>query len=161
MKKVFVILSFFIGNMLSAQSHMFLRVFNETGKKIHKGYLRAITDSTLTISLRHTTYEIPVHRISTVKLRRSFGHTVIMTSLISAGSFAILGAASADPNAWIFAYTAGEGALTGFLFGAAAGVLPGSILAGARQRKQFKIYQSRENWKKAKPALLSYLTGSQ
>lgn len=107
------------------------------------------------------TYEIPVHRISTVKLRRSFGHTVIMTSLISAGSFAILGAASADPNAWLFAYTAGEGALTGFLFGAAAGVLPGSILAGARQRKQFKIYQSRENWMKAKPALLSYLTGSQ
>ncbi len=140
-----------------SQSKTFVRIFDETGKKTHKGYLIQTSDSSLTLSTNEKAYEIPITKVATIKLRRSFGRTVLLTSLLVGGSFAILGAASADPYAYWFAYSAGEGALAGFIFGAAPGALIGSIIAGTRDRPVFKVNMKVEQWMHVNPLLKSYL----
>ena len=101
--------------------------------------------------------EIPVSQISILKLRRSFGHTVLITSLITAGTLAILGAATADPDAWIFGYTAAEGIASGLISGALIGGAAGSIIAGTRNRPVIKVDRKIENWPVARDALRIYL----
>ena len=91
-----------------------------------------------------------------IKLRRSFGHTVLITSLIAGGTLAIAGAASADPDAWIFGYTVAEGLVAGFATGVATGAVVGSIISGTRNRPVFKIYKSQQNWQRVKEVLKRY-----
>lgn len=157
MKSLFISFSLLTVMTAQSQSKTFVRIFDDAGKKTHKGFLVQTSDSSLTLSTNETTYEIPISKIATIKLRRSFGHTVLLTSLIVGGSFAILGAATADPDAWILGYTAGEGALGGFILGAASGALAGSIVAGTRNRPIFEVNRNRERWMKAKSLLNSYL----
>lgn len=175
MKSLFITVSLFIVTSVQAQTKTLVRVFDEAGNKIYKGYLIQALDSSLVLvkskgypllktlenqldlSKNMKTYEIPITKIAIIKLRRSFGHTVLISSLVLGASFAIFGAATADPSAWLFSYTAGEGALAGFIFGAASGALTGSIIAGTRSRPVFKINRSQERWIKAKSILKSYL----
>lgn len=144
---------------ISAQSQKktFIRIFNETGKKTYKGFLMAASDSSLTILNGEKTSEIPVSQITTIKLRRSFGHTVLVTTLILGTSIAILGIATADPSAGFIAYTAGEGALAGLAFGGGLGVVTGSIIASLRDRPAFKVNMKQEQWMKVKGLLKKYL----
>lgn len=141
----------------SSQLKIFVRIFDNNGNKTHKGFLLRTSDSSLTLSSYKNSFEIPIDKIGSIKLRRSFGHTVLITSLITAGSFAVLGAASANPNAWIFAYTAGEGARAGFLFGAGTGAFWGTIISGIRKRPVFKINGSLEQWKKTQSVWNFYI----
>lgn len=135
----------------------FVRIFDATGKKIYSGFLTETTDHSIFIIQKEKSVEVPVSQIAMIKLRRSFGHTVLITSLIGGVAFAIVGAASADPNALIFGYTAGEGIAAGLLFGVPAGAAVGSIIAGTRNRPIFKINQNQADWLKARPVIDSYL----
>lgn len=179
MKSLLISVSLFIVTAAQSQTKTFVRIFDEAGKKIYKGYLIQTLDSSLvllkskdypllktlenhlTLSKNDTkTYEIPITKIASIKLRRSFGHTVLMTSLIAAGSFAILGAVSTlattdDPTGIVL-----DSPALGFIFIAASGAsgaLTGSIIAGTRSRPVFKINRSQERWIKAKSILKSYL----
>ncbi|HEX7905308.1 MAG TPA: hypothetical protein VF487_15655 [Chitinophagaceae bacterium] len=140
-----------------AQQGTFVRVYNEAGQKTHKGYLLQITDTSLTISLNEENIEVPVSQITTIKLRRSFGHTLGITMLIGAGSMAILGAATADPDAWIFGYTVAEGVAAGLIFGSATGAAAGAVIAGSKHRPVFKINRNPENWNTVRKTLRVYL----
>lgn len=155
------ILFLFIITAAGAQKRTFVRVYDEVGKKIYRGFLHGLSDSSLTITdASKSRVEIPVTSVTTLRLRRSFGHTVLITSLIAGGTLAIMGAASADPDAWIFAYSAGEGAMMGLLTGVAMGAAAGSIVSGTRNRPVFKIDRNEENWKKVKVVLDRYLPPS-
>jgi len=176
MKSLFISVSLFIVTAAQSQMKTFVRIFDENGNKIHKGYLIQTLDSSLVLlkskdypllktlgnhlalSKNTKTYEIPITKIATIKLRRSFGHTVLLTTLIAGGSFAIFGAATADPTAWLFAYTAGEGALAGFILGTVPGAMAGSIIAGTRSRPVFNVNMKQEQWMKVKAVLKSYLS---
>lgn len=140
-----------------SQKTIFLRVFDETGKKIQKGFLRNVSDSSLTIQNGEKITEVPVSKISVIKVKRSFGHTVAVSSGIGAAGFSIFGAATADPDAWVLGYTAGEGAAAGFIFGALAGVTAGSIIAATNKKPVLKINMNQAEWMKAKSALSYYL----
>ena len=141
-----------------AQKKMFIRVFNEEGKKTHKGFIHEVSDSSLTLSTEQKgLLTIPISQITTLKLKRSFGHVVLITTAITAGSAAVLGAASADPDAWIFAYTAGEGIAMGLLAGSAAGIALGSVISGTINRPVFNIGKKIENWNVAKDVLTTYV----
>jgi len=141
----------------NSQKTIFLRVYNETGKKIQNGFLRSVSDSSLTIQNSGITTEVPASKISMIKVKRSFGHTVAISSGIGAAGFAIFGAATADPDAWIFGYTAGEGAAAGFIFGALAGATVGSIIGATNKRPVLRINMSQKEWMKARSALSYYL----
>ena len=138
-----------------SQETIFIRVFDESGKKIHKGSLSSVSDSSLTIRNREKMTEVPVSKISVIKIKRSFGHTVAISSGIGAAGFSILvGAASADPDAWL---TAGEGAAAGFVFGALAGATVGTIIALSNKKPVLDINMNQQDWMKAKSALSFYL----
>ena len=141
----------------NSQKTIFLRVFDETGKKIESGSLRSVSDSSLTIQAGEKITEVPVSKISVIKVKRSFGHTVAISSGIGAVGFAIFGAATADPDAWIYGYTAGEGAAAGFIFGAIAGATVGSIIGATNKRPVLQINMNQEKWMKARSALSYYL----
>jgi len=141
----------------NSQKTIFLRVFDETGKKIQKGFLRSVSDSSLTIQNGEKITEVPVSNISVIKVKRSFGHTVAISSGIGAAGFSIFGAATADPEAWIYGYTAGEGAAAGFIFGAFAGAAVGSIIAATSKKPVLQINMNQKEWMKAKSALSYYL----
>ena len=141
----------------NSQKTIFLRVFDETGKKIESGFLRSVSDSSLTIQNGEKMTEVLASKISVIKVKRSFGHTVAISSGIGAGGFAIFGAATADPEAWIYGYTAAEGAAMGFIFGAITGAAVGSIIGAANKRPVLQITMNQEKWMKAKSALSYYL----
>ncbi len=141
----------------SAQKKMFVRVFDENWKRTHKGFLQQMTDSSVSLKQYGETVEIPVEKIGMIKLKRSGGHTVLMSSLIVGGAAAIFGAISADPDAWIFGYSAVEGFGFGLGFGAAAGAIPGGIIAGTQRKPFFIIDKSREKWAVAKNVLQRFL----
>lgn len=141
----------------NSQKTIFLRVFDATGKKIQNGFLRSVSDSSLTIQSAGKITEVPVSNISMIKVKRSFGHTVAISSGIGAAGFAIFGAATADPEAWVFGYTAGEGAAAGFIVGALAGATVGSIIGATSKKPVLQINMNHGEWMKAKSALSYYL----
>ena len=141
----------------NSQKTIFLRVYDETGKKIQKGSLRSVSDSSLTIESGGKITEVPASKISVIKVKRSFGHTVAISSGIGAAGFAIFGAATADPDAWVLGYTAGEGAAVGFIFGALAGATVGSIIGATSKKPVLRINMDHKEWMKARSALSYYL----
>ena len=140
-----------------SQKGTFVRVFDEKGKKTHKGHLVNTSDSSLIIAANNGTVEIPVTLITSIKLRRSFGHTVLWTSLAVGGAMAIGGAASADPDAWIFPYSAAEGAFAGMVVGSIAGGTIGSIVSGTRKRPEILVNRKLTNWPDVRAFLKSYM----
>jgi hypothetical protein len=155
---LFLLLITAVATISQGQKRTFLRIFNEEGKKTEKGFLTALSASGLTILTEEKKEVIvPITEIHTIKLKRSFGHTVMITSLIAAGACGILGAASADPDAWIFGYSAAEGALMGITAGAAGGIALGSIISGTINRPVFNVQKNPENWNKVRDVLTRYL----
>lgn len=140
-----------------SQKKTFVRVFDENGKKIQKGFLVATTDSSLTLQLGEKFSEIPINRVSVLKLGRSIGNTILISSLLFGTAFAIAGAVSADPSDLILTYTASEGAAAGFLGGTALGVLTGSLFYPFNKRPEFKVNQQLIEWVKIKDLLQEYL----
>src|SRR5688572_4398251 len=144
MKSLLTICMFlFLGIAAQSQTKTFVRIFDENGKKTHKGYIMNSSDSSLTINLNKETFEIPANQITVIKLKRSFGHTVLITTLISGTSWAIFGAA----------YALAEGALAGLIVGGAEGVATGSFIAGMRNRPVFNVNRKHEQWIKVKDLL--------
>ena len=74
---------------------------------------------------------------------------------------ALFGIVTADPDAWVFGYTAGEGAIAGLIFGAGTGVVAGSVIAGTRNRPVFNINMNPEQWMKARILLKPYIPVSE
>ena len=142
-----------------SQKTIFIRVFDESGKKIHKGFLSQVSDTSLTIRNGEKKLEVPVSKISGIKIKRSFGHTVLISSLIGAAGFSIFGAATAEPDAW-FSYSVGEGAAAGFIVGALTGGAVGSIVAATNKKPILQINMDQKEWIKAKSALSYYLETS-
>jgi hypothetical protein len=126
MKKVFTLLFLIsVSWKLAAQEAIFIRVYDVDGRKIGKGKVLAVTDTSLQLKVRGTdTVDLSVANIGRIQTRRSAGHNVLIGSLIGAGLFSIVGAATADPDAWILGYTAAEGAA----LGASVGVIPGAVI---------------------------------
>ncbi|HLG38023.1 MAG TPA: hypothetical protein VI461_00095 [Chitinophagaceae bacterium] len=139
-----------------SQTKTFIRIFDETGRKINKGFLTDVSDSSLTIFFEKKTIQVPVSRIANIKLRRSWGHTILVTSAILAGAGAIIGIASADTDTWI-GWTPGEGAIGGLALGAWSGTFWGTLIGGTRNRPEFKVDMKAEQWLKVKELLKPYL----
>ena len=131
-----------------AKTHnVFLRVYNLEGKKISKGSVIFINDTLLALKDSSDKTAISMKDIGYIKTKRSAGHNILIGSAIGTATGAILGAASADPDAWIFGYTAAEGA-TGFgLAGALGGAAIGGISIAFKNSKTFTINGDQQRWK--------------
>lgn len=159
MKRLFIYLIFIIFCcQVGAQKNLFVRVYNLDEKKINKGQVLSITDSSLHLKSKGVnTVIFPIISIGKVKTKHSPGHHILIGSSVAASSMAILGAASADPDAAIFGYTAGEGAGAGALLGAPLGAVIGGIIYLFKKPKTFVINADKEKWKTFQSFILEHV----
>lgn len=144
---IFTSLSMYCQNQ-TKENKMFVRVFDFEGKKMAKGYIIAANDSALELSRSNESKTISLKNINYIKTKRSAGSNVLMGSIIGAGTLGILGAATADPDAWIFGYTAAEGALGFGLLGAVGGGAIGGITSVFKKTKTISIEGNNEKWRR-------------
>jgi len=125
---------------------LFVRVFDFEGKKIGKGYVAKVTDSTLELSRSNEYLSISLKDINYIKTKRSTGSNALIGSIAGATTLGVLGAATADPDAWIFGYTAAEGASAFGLVGAIGGGAIGGLTSVFKNSKTIKIEGDKEKW---------------
>src|SRR4051812_24827472 len=120
---VFLVL---LSHNIYSQKSIFVRVYDLTGKKVNKGHLLTITDTSLQVKGK-SFVDIPVRSIGSIKTKHLVGNNLLVGSTIGVFSMAIIGAASAEPDAEILGYTAGEGAAAGALIGLPIGAAIGGL----------------------------------
>jgi len=156
---IFVITLIFSVNVYAQNrfenTNVFVRVYDSLGKKISKGKILSISDTSLQLNRKGESLEILVSSIAAIKTKRSAGNNVLVGATIGATSMAILGAATADPDAWILGYTAGEGAGAGALLGGTAGAAIGGITILFKNSKSYEINGDMEKWKAFKEMILN------
>lgn len=82
MKYLLVIISLFLFVKISAQeSNVFIRTYNNQGKKIARGKVLKITDSTLILKKRGKSLIISSKDISYLKIKRSHGHAALIGAI--------------------------------------------------------------------------------
>ena len=138
-------------NLFSQEStrtkKLFVRVYDLEGKKIGKGHIVSLADSILQLKRGAKSVQFNVKDIGIIKTKRSAGHNILIGTAIGATTFAILGAASADPDAWIFAYTAAEGAAAGALVGSLGGAAIGGASVAFKKSLTYPIDGNMDKWK--------------
>ena len=157
-KVIIVFLSLFFGTNMYSQNNlkdkkMFVRVFNHEGKKIGRGYVAVATDSTLELTRSMEYAIISLKDIDYLKTKRSTGNNMLIGSIAGATTMGILGAATADPDAWIFSYTPAEGAAAGIVIGGLGGGILGGISSVFKSSMIFEINGNKEKWELFKTAI--------
>ena len=94
---------------------LFVRIYNLDGDKMNKGKVLTVNDTIIQLLKNKETVNIDMRTIGLIKTKRSAGNNVLIGSLIGLTIGAIVGVASADPDALIFGYSASEGG-TGGIF---------------------------------------------
>ena len=150
-KSVMLILALLFSINVIAQKevkkdYMFVRVYNLEGKKINKGIVFTVTDTTLQLKRNGRHENILFSNIGLIKTKHSEGHNVLMGSVIGASSMALIGAASADPDAFL-GWTAGEGAAAGGVIGGISGAAIGGITILFKNSKSYLINGDLSKWK--------------
>lgn len=129
------------------EKKLFVRVYNLEGKKIGKGHVNFVNDTLLGLKKNSKFLQFNVNDIGIIKTKRSAGHNILIGAAIGATTFAILGAASADPDAWIFGYTAAEGAAVGALGGALGGAAVGGASVAFKNSMTYPINGNIDKWR--------------
>jgi hypothetical protein len=156
MKRLFIFLLFIsVCYLLSAQKSSFVRAYNLNGRKIDRGNVVAATDTSLQIKGKEgDTVNLSISGISKLKTKRSAGHNLLIGAVAGAGAAGILGAATAQPDAFMFAYTAGEGAAAGAVLGLPLGAAIGGISLLFKKSNALIINGDIEKWKAVRSELL-------
>ena len=87
---IFLIFLFFSVHTIHAQKTSFLRIYNSKGKKISKGRIFQLSDTSITLTRKNRFVETPVAEINTIKSKRTTGHRILITTLSVVSVVAIL-----------------------------------------------------------------------
>ena len=148
-----VCISSFAQNELN-EKLLFVRVYDFNDEKISKGKVLMVTDSTLHLNTSNGIHILPISTIHTIKTKRSGGNNILTGATIGLFSGAVLGATTADPDAW-FGYTAAEGATGIGIFGAIVGSAVGGITIAFKNSTTFVINGKIEHWQLIKNYLVT------
>ena len=147
MRTLVFILLVFVSFNVCAQKPVFVRVYDLTGKRIYGGHVFNVSDSSLELKINGLQKNIAVSNIGYIKTKRSGAHNVFIGSMIGAGVVAIAGAASAQPDATWFAYSAGDGALVGIILGLPVGAALGALSIPLKNSKTYLVNGDLVKWK--------------
>jgi hypothetical protein len=128
------------------QEHSFVRVYDLKGKKISKGFILSITDTSLHLNRNKVAVNIPVNNIGSIKTRRSAGNNILFSAVIGASAAAILGVATSSSDPEGFEHSAGEGAVIGVIAGATTGAVVGGIAILLKNSKTYEIKGNEALW---------------
>ncbi len=151
MKTLFLAIVLIFSNQSYAQEkteidNLFVRVYNLQGQKINKGKVHAVTNESIQIEGKKGPVNLDVASIGLIKTKRSAGNNILIGSAMGATVMAILGASSADPDAWLFD-TAAEGAAAGVIVGLPMGAAAGGLTTIFKKSKSYAIDGDLLKWK--------------
>jgi len=128
----------------------FVRVYDLNGKKISKGRIVSVTDTSLITGPREKPVNIGVSKIGFIKTKRSVGNNIFWGAAIGTGFGAISGFATGGEGEW---WGQGEGAGGfGLIFGAmGAGI--GAITAIFKKSNTYPIEGEPTKWKAFRKAM--------
>lgn len=146
---VFVISLILCANVLAQNettSHnVFVRVYNLQNKKIGKGKILAITDSSIQLIRNKKIKKISVVDIGVIKTKWSDGHNILIGTAVGA---TIIGIAVASDTNEDNAFFSVEGdILAGAIFGGTAGATIGGITCLFKNSATYEINADMEKWK--------------
>ena len=158
MKNLFFAIALILSINISAQkgtekTNVFVRVYDLQGKKMDKGKILSISETSLHLNRKEESVEIPVINIGSIKTKRSEGHNVLIGAATGATTFAVFGAATAEPDTFL-GYTAAEGAVGGALIGGVAGAVIGGITSLFKNSKTYEINGDKEKWEAFKQMII-------
>jgi len=132
MKYAIYILFLFLSINLTAQNeivdaNIFIRIYNQDGKKINKGTIKSIFESSIELYLRGKTISVPLEKIGKIKTKRSGGNNVAKGALIGGGTFALFGLLSGDDDPGIISFSSTDKGAVGLIGGSVIGAGIGGI----------------------------------
>lgn len=144
MKNLFFAIALLLSISISAQegtekANVFVRVYDLQGEKISKGNILSISDTLLQLKGKREPIKIAVRSIGSIKTKHSGGNNILIGAVSGGVFMAIIGAATADPDAFILGYTASEGAALGVFLGAPIGAAIGGITVLLKKSRSFEI----------------------
>ncbi len=129
------------------KNKVFVRVYDLQGKKIGKGTIHSISGTAIRLTRNGESMNTPVSRIGMIRTKRSAGNNVLVGTLVGATAIAIFGIATADPDADLLGYSAGEGAAGGALIGGGIGLAIGGISILFKKPVSYEINADPVKWK--------------
>ncbi|MFT5244311.1 MAG: hypothetical protein ACI8QQ_002249 [Psychroserpens sp.] len=144
MKTLFFAIAFVLSININAQegtkeANVFVRVYDLQNKKISKGNILLISDTSIELKAKKGPMKIEAKGIGLIKTKRSAGNNILKGAVIGGSVFALLGVATADPDAWILGYTAAEGAAAGAILGGTAGAAIGGLSSLFKNSESYTI----------------------
>lgn len=136
---------------LPKKSKFFVRVYNNEGKKIAKGKILKITDSTLVLKKGRSSIKVASNEISYLKTKRSNYHNALLGAAGGLG----LGLATANTKPSYFNPSPGRSRFTSSLAGAIIGYGIGYITTIFKNSKQYIIGGDAQKWQGFKEDMLS------
>lgn len=165
MKKsvLFSIFFFVLSNCFSQKNEpiiktnkIFVRIYNE--KKIHTGFLTQTTDSSIFITKNKKSVEVPLSQINTIKLKRSFGHMLLTTSVITVAMVGASTASGAVEGVYETVNALETASLAAnYVEGKSRKKVPKSIRTGNASRPVFHVDKTVDKWIIISPLLQGYL----
>lgn len=104
MKTTLLLLTILTSNLCFSQFGHFIKVYDLKHHKIAKGCFKDVADSAVAINLsgKKDTTQIHYSKIGRIKLKRSFAHTVAITTLVATLSSGLLGAVTAHSSSGLY-----------------------------------------------------------
>jgi len=134
-------------------TYVFVRVYDLQGKKIGKGKIFSISETSLQLNRKGESVKIPVSSIGFIKTKHSEGNNVLVGAVIGATTMGIFGATIAEPGL-LFGFSASEGAAGGVVLGGIAGAAIGGITILFKNSKSYEINGDKAKWKAFKEMII-------
>lgn len=152
MKKIIFLFLFFLFTSADAQKANFFRVYNLKGKKINKGEIFQLSDTSVTLTRRNMFVETPISQIDVIKSKRTTGHRLLKTTLHVVGAAVFLVA-----TAYALAH---DGSRNGYINNGTNKQQTGSGKGKTlryktpRPQKKYKVHGDIEKWQDQKKLLI-------
>lgn len=142
MKKIVLSLFTLVCFWSSAQEYeldqyLFVRIYDDTGKKINKGGLLTISNVGLRLEAKDSIVSIPVASIGEIRTKHTFGGKVLIGSLV--GTSVGLGIIAGDPETEVASPFSGGERIAAVTGGAVVGGLIGAGIGLLQKRGKYRI----------------------
>lgn len=124
-----------------AQKSTFVRVYDLSGKKINRGHVLSVTDSSLQLKRKPAPINISVRSIGLIKTKHSAGNNVLFGSIVGVTSMVTFAVANNQ------GYTTGQEVGVGTLVGLPLGAAIGGLTVLLKNSKSYLIEGDATKWK--------------
>jgi len=133
-------------NAQKTEKGLFVRVYDLNGKKMGKGRVKSITDSTLVLRRSYENFEFKVAHIGFIRTKRSFGNNAAIGSVIGAVALGVVGGSLRESDGYL-TFNSNQTAVIGGILGAGLGAGFGGLSGIFKKRTEFTINGSSDNLK--------------